>query len=100
MPKGQTSRPYNRSIKTVAKAKKKLAGRTKNASTNKVDRMKSNSKTGRGIVYANDTRPSDSSVSLMRQTGARNDKDVAASIRKKKTKKKPAAKKPKKKSNY
>ena len=37
MPKGQTSRPYNRSIKTVAKAKKKLAGRTKNASTNKVD---------------------------------------------------------------
>mgnify|MGYP003632957049 FL=1 len=84
MPKGQTSRPYNRSIKTIAKAKKKLAGRTKNASTNKVDGMKSNAKTGRGSLYANDTRPSDSSVSMMRQIGARNDQAVAASIRKKK----------------
>jgi|TARA_R110000851_G_scaffold17651_1_gene55791 hypothetical protein len=96
MPKSkvETSRPYNRSEKTIAKARKKLRAATSNASTNKVDGEKSSAKRGSRMGnskpdkyggYANDTS------SMMRGYGARHDAETAAALKKAAAKKKAAA---------
>jgi len=96
MPAGNsTARPYNRSTKEIASAKRKLAARTANASRNAQSRIAgekynddradtpSNAKVGRGIFGANDVGPSDDALQAIRNIGAREDNKAANKLRSK-----------------
>ena len=96
MPAGNsTARPYNRSTKEIAAAKKKLAERTGNKSRNKRTRESgekynddradtpSNAKVGRGVFGANDVGPSDDALQAIRNIGAREDNKAAKKLRSK-----------------
>ena len=94
MPAGNsTARPYNRSTKEIAAAKKKLAERTGNKSRNKRIRESgeeykddrantaSDAKVGRGIFGANDVGPSDDALQALRDAGARYDKEEVKKLK-------------------